>query len=89
MTDEDGHRVEAALQFGFSITGGDVDGYICTEPQLIAFAKACERAGMAKAVALLRIQPNASLWVAARLDEQIAATDAELAPILEANRAQP
>ena len=53
MTDEDGLRLEAAEQYGFEeIDGQDgpgQPGYFCTEAELIAFAKACERAGMFRA----------------------------------------
>lgn len=45
MSDEDGFRIEAALQFGFETTNDDADQFKCTQEQLIAFAKACERKG--------------------------------------------
>lgn len=50
MTDEDGFRIEAAVQFGFEWTNDDADEYACTEAQLIAFAKAAERKGRAEAI---------------------------------------
>lgn len=56
MNDADGFRIEAAEQFGFEeIDGQDApgqEGYFCTETELIAFAKACERKGMAEAKAI-------------------------------------
>jgi hypothetical protein len=58
INDADGHRIEAAEQFGFSLVAGAPDDapetYVCTEAQVIAFAKACERAGFAKAAAHCR-----------------------------------
>lgn len=92
VTDDDSLRLEAAEQFGFR--GGD-NRYACTEAQLIAFAKACERAGMARTVAYIRMHERALEyyewgralnWTAKQLDVQIAAIDAELAPLLEAER---
>lgn len=49
MTDEDGHRLEAADQCGF-VQAEDDGPYTCTEAQLIAFAKGCERKGRAEAI---------------------------------------
>ncbi|MGX9443917.1 hypothetical protein ACWX0K_15245 [Nitrobacteraceae bacterium UC4446_H13] len=85
MTDEDGHRIDAAVQFGFEWTNDDADEYACTEAQLIAFAKAAERKGRAEAVALLKQTP-AHLAVLRILRERNDAADAELLPILEAER---
>jgi hypothetical protein len=49
MNDDDGFRIEAAMQFGFDeVEGATVTTYRATESQLLAFAKACERAGMVK-----------------------------------------
>jgi hypothetical protein len=74
MTDEDGFRLEAAEQFGASS-----DCYTFTEAQLIAFAKACERAGMAQAHAM---GSRDTVWK--RMQE----IDAELAPILAEEEAR-
>lgn len=57
MNDEDGHRIEAAEQFGFEsaeVFCGKTEVWSCTQDQMIAFAKACERKGLADAVALLQ-----------------------------------
>jgi hypothetical protein len=82
MNDSDGYRMEAAEQFGFETTNDDADEYKCTQAALIAFAKACERKGMADARAVAKA---AGAYVAvARVNKQIAAIDAELAPILAA-----
>jgi hypothetical protein len=48
--DADGFRCEAAQQFGFETTIDYAAEYECTQAQLIAFAKACEYAGVAQAV---------------------------------------
>lgn len=99
-----GFRIQAAVQFGFRWTNDDADEYACTESQLIAFAKACERKGMADVRAQLRelesafdavgiagsasasLMSGAISAAADGLDTQIAAIDAELAPILEVER---
>lgn len=98
MNDADGFRLEAAEQFGFEDTSGAVDGYLCTEAQLIAFAKACERAGRAEASKLIqttahacREKPGCSAplaldTVAGILERANDVTDMELAPLLEAER---
>lgn len=74
MTEQDGFRIEAAYQFGFedSHPGADDEVYVCTEEALLTFAKACERAGMARAMALVQ--------------QQIDALDLETGPVLEAVR---
>jgi hypothetical protein len=100
----DSFRIEAAVQFGFHWTNDDADEYACTEAALVAFARACERAGMAEARARLRklesaldaagvagstsasLMSGAISAAADGLDTQIAAIDAELAPLLEAER---
>lgn len=74
MNDQDGYRIEAAMQFGFSQTEDD-GPYTCTEAQLIAFAKACERKGLAMAHGL----GNRDAVYRHILD-----LDAELAPVLAA-----
>lgn len=76
MTDEDGFRIEAAEQFGFKPTDDDCEHYACTHAQIIAFAKACERKGRAEA----------AQKIADTLAKMNATSDAELAPILEAER---
>lgn len=81
MTDEDGHTIEAAVQFGFRWTNDDADEYACTEAQLIAFAKACERKGLAEASALLK-RCRVTFAADRILKERVATIDAELAPIL-------
>lgn len=84
MNEADGFRTEAACQFGFETTNDDADEYKCSQAALIAFAKGCERKGMADAREIAR---RAGAYVAiARLDKQIAALDVELAPILESER---
>lgn len=93
MTDGDGHRIEAALQFGFEALP-DMDGFTCTPPQLIAFAKACERKGRAEAIAEMeRVgaystdQEKGALGVVIyRMQKRNDKVDAELAPLLEAER---
>lgn len=78
MNDQDGLRIEAAEQFGFSEIGQDEfghSGYQCTTAQLIAFAKACERAGMFQSHGM-----GSRDLVAKRIAE----IDAELAPLLVA-----
>lgn len=84
MNDQDGLRLEAAEQFGFEeIDGQDgpgQPGYFCTESELIAFAKACERKGMADAREITK--RLGAFGATYRLSERIAAIDAELAPIL-------
>lgn len=83
MTDADGLRLEAAEQFGFMGVdpgAGAFEGaYSCTTTQLLAFAKACERAGMVQAHGM-----GSRDLVAQR----IAAIDIELTPILETERAR-
>lgn len=74
MNEEDGFRIEAAEQFGFSQTEDD-GPYTCTEAQLIAFAKACERMGLAVAYGI----GSRDL-----LYQHILRVDAELASILTA-----
>lgn len=74
MTDEDGHRIEAAMQFGFSQAEDD-GPYSCIDAQLIAFAKACERKGLAMAHGLANRDA---------VYRHILALDGELAPILAA-----
>jgi hypothetical protein len=88
MTDADGFRLEAAVQFGFTWTNDDADEYACSEAALIAFAKACERKGMADVVAKLEAADSAvSLeWLVNEIHLDIAAMDAELAPILETEK---
>lgn len=54
-----GFRIEAALQFGFEMTNDDGDEYSCTEAQLLAFARACERKGRADAAKMAR---NSNRW---------------------------
>jgi hypothetical protein len=92
MNEQDGFRLEAAEQFGFSQAEDD-GPYTCTEAQLIAFAKAAERKGMASAAALIRNRAQTSalrsscddLILAAReIESLVAVSDAELAPILAA-----
>lgn len=82
MTEQDGFRLEAAEQFGFSQAEDD-GPYTCTEAQLIAFAKAAERKGRAEAIALLEQTPVGPA-VLRILRERNAASDAELAPIMAA-----
>ncbi len=80
MNDQDGFRLEAADQFGFAELNDfpeDAGKYLCTEAQLIAFAKACERKGMAEAYELANRDA-----VHRRMKE----IDAELAPILKTER---
>lgn len=96
--DADGFRIEAALQFGFRMTNDDGDEYACTESQLIAFAKACERKGRAEASKLAQTRSHENRvahmhegavaldCLAGELDQLNDATDAELKPILEAER---
>lgn len=77
MNEQDGFRLEAAVQFGFQESGHnegkDDDCYLCSQAQLIAFAKACERAGMYQAYGM-----DSRDLVFHRMLE----IDAELAPIL-------
>lgn len=78
MTEQDGFRLEAAAQFGFVEIGQDefgLPGYQCIEAQLIAFAKACERKGLAMAHGLANRDA---------VYRHILALDGELAPILAA-----
>ncbi len=95
MTDEDGHRIEAAEQFGFMPTDPDAERYECTTAQLIAYAKACERKGLAQVIpiakgelrntgVLLSNPPQSSAaWdIRNAITKRIEAIDAELAPIL-------
>jgi hypothetical protein len=96
MIDADGFRLEAAEQFGFvEIDTDGREGYVCTEAQLIAFAKACERKGRAEAAQLVRREFNNPLNAQAKsplfavlgaLKKRNDETDAELAPLLEAER---
>lgn len=48
-TERDGFRVEAADQFGFTDFNDDCTEHRCTTATLVAFAKACEHAGLAQA----------------------------------------
>lgn len=90
MTDADGHRIEAAEQFGFSPLCSTDPVYRCTEAQLIAFAKAAERKGRAEAITLVTQEGRVTDFgaqmalkgVADELLAMNAASDAELAPIL-------
>lgn len=81
MNDADGFRLEAAEQFGFEHNDGQdgpgQPGYFCTESELIAFAKACERAGMYQAHGM-----GSRDLVAKRIAE----IDAELAPTLNGKK---
>ena len=100
MTDEDGFRIEAAEQFGFTeITGTEVTAYSCTEAELIAFAKACGRKGLAESatiaenelrnVSLLMSNPpkSSAAWdIRNAINKRIEAIDAVNDPILEAAR---
>lgn len=117
MNDQDGLRIEAAEQYGFEeIDGQDgpgQPGYFCTEAELLAFAKACERAGMAQAAKQLRdaeskfdaqaeiasqtdvnaatalaMMSGAIMTMAALFEQQIAALDAEIAPVKAAAELQ-
>lgn len=57
MNDADGLRLEAAEQFGFEaaeVYCGNTELYSCTPAQLVAFAKACERAGRAQVARHIR-----------------------------------
>lgn len=99
-TEQDGFRVEAADQFGFADFNDDCTEHRCTTTALVAFAKACEHAGLAQARDMLRsheanydsgeesdpfISMSAAVSVAAdELDKQLAALGAELGPIREA-----
>lgn len=83
---------QAAEQFGFIQTA---HRYSCTEAQLIAFAKACERKALCTARSHVRQELNnplsardksALLAITGRLSKQIAEIDAVNAPILEAER---
>ncbi len=74
VTEEDGFRLEAAEQFGFSQAEDD-GPYTCTEAQLIAFAKACERKGLAEAHGLANRDA---------VHRRILDIDTELAPIMAA-----
>jgi hypothetical protein len=78
-TEQDGFRVEAAGQFGFQNFNDDCTEHRCTTAQLVAFAKACERAGMFQAHGM-----GSRDLVAKRMAE----IDAELKPILEAETAR-
>lgn len=71
MNDQDGYRLEAAECFGFSQAEDD-GPYTCTEAQLIAFAKAAERKGLAMAHGLANRDA---------VYRHILDLDAELAPI--------
>jgi hypothetical protein len=88
IDEQNGFRVEAAEQFGFeSIDGEDAPGqpgYFCTEDELIAFAKACERKGMADALVIAK--SSGAFGAATRLKKRIAEIDVELAPVLESER---
>jgi hypothetical protein len=103
MNDQDGHRLEAAEQFGFAHADLGEPGYFCTDAQLIAFAKACERAGRAQVVTILReterkldaapsressLISGGISAVAEELEKRNAESDAELAPVLEVERAK-
>jgi hypothetical protein len=89
MNDQDGFRIEAALQFGFSAAGDDAaPHYICSEVELIAFAKACERKGLATAATFARNVTSATNVFGQHFEAQIAALDAEIEPIKEAAEAR-
>lgn len=87
---------QAAERFGFSPLCSTDPVYRCTEAQLIAFAKSCERKGRAEAAMWARIRSEAFGTLtttfqelnslAADMDAKNVALDAELAPILEAER---
>lgn len=76
MNEQDGYRVEAALQFG-ATPDDDCEKYTLTEVALIAFAKACERKGLAEAHGLANRDA---------VHRRILDIDAELAPIREVER---
>lgn len=80
----DGFRTEAACQFGFQTTNDDCTEYRCTQEALIAFAKACERKGLADARELAR----GIHGLVDDLDERIAAIDAEITPVRVAEEAR-
>ena len=84
ISEADGFRTEAAVQFGFTWTNDDADEYACTEAALIAFAKACEHKGLCDAREIAR--RCGAYTTIAKLDKQIAALGAELAPIVESER---
>lgn len=94
MNDEDGFRIEAAEQFGFTPTDPDAERYECTEAQLIAFAKACERKGLCEAIAEMeRVgsystdQEKGALGVVIhKMSGRITEIDAVNGPILETER---
>jgi hypothetical protein len=100
MTDDDGFRIEAALQLGATeIEGSEVTAYSLSEVELIAFAKACERKGRAEASKLASTRGTAYRVdgrgyaadfvlqaLSLELDRMNDATDTDLAPILEAER---
>jgi len=112
MNEADGFRIEAAQQFGFQTTDDDAENYACTEAQLIAFAKACERKGRAEIGKYIRegeknltVQAEAAerkgdvgqalmvgliagamQEVGDEIDRRNDAADAELLPLLEAER---
>lgn len=92
MNDEDGLRLEAAEQFGFERISDDCPRYSCTESQLIAFARACERKGRAEVVTIAEEigahstdkEKGALGAVIHRLQDMNRRVDAELASILAA-----
>ena len=81
MNDTDGHRIEAALQFGFEKISDDCPAYRCTETQLLAFAKACERKGQSRLWGSVKSRVRADVLegVAEQFDKMNAEIDAELA----------
>lgn len=87
MNDADGFRLEAAEQFGAQ-TDADCVTYTFEEGQLIAFAKACERKGMAQAVETLEGADSAVAleWAVNTFKLCMQEIDAELAPIMETER---
>jgi hypothetical protein len=75
-SEADGFTIEAAQQFGARPANDDCSLYIMTEAQLLAFAKSCERKGLAEAYLIEREY----------IKEEIDKIDAELAPILAAEQ---
>lgn len=78
----DDFRVEAAAQFGFRVTDDSPVEfkdwkYTGSEAQLVAFARACERAGL---------QQSLALSTSEAIQKRIDAIDALNNPILDAER---
>lgn len=79
MNEADGFRIEAALRSGFAMTNDNGDEYACTEAQLIAFAKACERAGRAQIAQAFRaalekgfaLNPREAMEIAAEVADRL------------------